>query len=69
LVLTRGSPKAPAVCRNRCAVAEIAVDAPVEFGDFDLGARGANNFQRLGDYLLADTVARDDGDAFLGMTL
>ena len=46
------------------AVDEIAVGAPVEAGELDGGARGANHFQRVGNDFLADAVSGNNCDAF-----
>ena len=54
------------VGRNRDAVAQVAVGAPVEIGQFNVGARGLDDLHRLGDDFLADAVAGDDGDALAG---
>ncbi len=55
-----------AVGRNGHAVAKIAVGAPVEFAQLDVGSRGADDLEGLRDYFLANPVSGDDGDALPG---
>ncbi len=46
------------------AVDEVAVGSPIEEGELDGGARGANHFKRVGNDFLADAVSGNDCDAF-----
>ena len=54
-----------AVGRNGGAVDEIAVGAPVEGGELERRARGAQHVESVGNDFLADTVSGNDGDAFV----
>ena len=51
------------VGRDGGLVAQVAVGAPVEVGQFDGGAGGLDDLDRLRNHFLADAVAGDDGDA------
>ena len=51
------------VGRDGGAVAEVAVGAPVEAGELDGRAAGANDFESVRNDFLADTVSGNDGDA------
>ena len=53
------------VGRNGGAVDEVAVGAPVEGGELERRARGAQHVESVGDDFLADSVSGDDGDASL----
>ena len=54
-----------AVGRDGHAVAQIAVGAPVEFAQLDIGSGGPNHFESLRNYFLANSVSGNDGNAFL----
>ena len=58
-----------AIGRDGGAVAQITIGAPVEFADLDIGPGGANHFESLRNYFLADSVSGNDGDAFFGRLL
>ena len=55
--------------RNRHPVAKIAVGAPVEFAQLDVGSRCADDLESLQDHFLANPVSGDDGDALPGRWL
>ena len=54
-----------AVGRDRDAVSQVAVGAPVEMGQLDVGARGLDDVHGLGDDLGADAVPGNNGDSLL----
>ena len=51
-----------AVWRHRGLIAQIAIGAPVEMGQFHCGAGGLNDLHRLWDDFLTDPVTRNNGD-------
>ena len=53
-----------AVGRHGDLITQVAIGAPVEVGQLNIGAGGLNHLHRLRDDFLADAVAGDDGDAF-----
>ena len=53
------------VRRDGGAVDEVSVSAPVERGELECRARGAQHVESVGDDFLADSVTGDDGDAFV----
>ena len=53
-----------AVRGYRDVVAQVAIGAPVESGQFHIGPRGLDDLHRLRDDFLAYAVSGDDGDAF-----
>ena len=49
---------------NGGAVDEVAVGAPVECGELDIRAAGADDFNRVGNDFFADAVSGNNGNAF-----
>src|SRR5258708_15486635 len=58
-----------AIGRNCHTVAEIAVGAPVEFAQLNIGASRTDDFESLGDYFLSNAVSGDHGNALPGRIL
>ena len=58
-----------AIGRDGGSVAQVAIGAPVEFAHLDIGSGGANHFESLRNYFLADSVSGNHGNAFFGRLL